>query len=422
MIDIHKLKKMTYIALIDSVASLFYFGYIVEGFRITLSVVVFPILLYIYKELNPIITSIYTGIISILARSLFMTLSGDTFMEALYSSYPETAFYIAYGIFYYFLYYKLKKPNPPSWLIAIILCDFLSNIAEVFFRIYIYGIYNSEYEIPALFIIAIIRGGLAFLIVLTINYYRLLIVKKEHEERYRKLLDFSLDLRSETYYMNMNIDYIEKIMTNAYELYERLDDNDKIEERELALKISKDVHEIKKNYMRVIDGIDGIMTDKIEEEIMTLRGIVDILKKNLVSYINKNNLNIEMNFDIEKDIQVINHYYIMSILRNLFMNSIESIGDSVGEINLIFRKKGDEYEFIIKDNGKGIKDKNIKYIFHPGFSTKFNSNSGDIKRGIGLTLVKDIVENIFNGKIVVESKRGVTIFRIIIPKEKLEEK
>lgn len=422
MVDIDKLKKMTYIALIDSITSQFYFGYIVEGFRITLSVVAFPILMYIYKELNPIVASIYTGIISILVRSLFMTLSGYTFIEALYNSYPEIAFYIAYGIFYYLLYSRLKNPSQLRWLISIILSDFLSNIFEVIFRLYVDGTYNYQHNIETLILIAIIRGGLAFLIILTINYYRLLIVKKEHEERYRKLIDFSVDLKSETYYMNMNVDYIEKIMTNAYELYERLEGQNRREDREIALKISKDVHEMKKNYIRVIDGIDGIIKGKIEDEFMTMRSIIDILRKNLCLYITKNNLNIKMNFSIEEDVKVINHYYIMSILRNLLMNSIESIGSDDGKIHLIFRKKDGNYEFVIKDNGKGIKDKNIDYIFHPGFSTKFNRHSGNIKRGIGLTLVKDIVENVFSGEILVESKQGYTLFNIIIPTEKMEEK
>ncbi|MEA1975160.1 MAG: ATP-binding protein, partial [Bacillota bacterium] len=56
----------------------------------------------------------------------------------------------------------------------------------------------------------------------------------------------------------------------------------------------------------------------------------------------------------------------------------------------------------IYDNGKGIQKKNINYIFNSGFSTKF-TNDGKIHRGLGLTLIRDIIKNEFNGEIRVLS-------------------
>ncbi|WP_252187798.1 ATP-binding protein [Anaeromonas frigoriresistens] len=415
-------KKRGYIALADAAASQFFLGYIIEGFRITLSVVIFPVLLYLYKELNPIITALFTGIIGVIIRSIFMVLSGYTFMEGLYHSYPEIVFYIVYGILYYFLLYRVKESSKSQWLISIIICDFASNLSEVIFRIIIIGGRDFNHIIRSLLIIALLRGILAFLILISINYYKFLAVKKEHQERYRRLIDLSVDIESEVYYMNMNIDYIEKVMTNSYHLYEKLDDENKKEEREIALQIAKDVHEIKKNYIRVIDGIEGIMENKIRYVSMTLEDIVGILRKNIDSYIQRNNLNTRITYDIEGNVSVSKHYYLMSILRNLLMNSLESIDNDLGEIDLVYKTQKNNHIFLIKDNGKGIKDKNIDYIFHPGFSTKFNQDSGAIKRGIGLTLVKDIVEKIFNGKIFVESNTEVTVFRIVIPIGKLEEK
>ena len=60
------------------------------------------------------------------------------------------------------------------------------------------------------------------------------------------------------------------------------------------------------------------------------------------------------------------------------------------------------------DNGKGIKHKDLKNVFKPGFTTK--------KRGwgLGLSLAKRIVEEYHKGKIYVKkSEIGIgTIFRI----------
>jgi len=87
---------MTLIAIVDILASLFYFGYLVQEFRITLSVVTLPVLLYIYRELKPLPTVLYVGFISILGRSLFSTFSGYSFLEAFIGSYPELGFYFIY--------------------------------------------------------------------------------------------------------------------------------------------------------------------------------------------------------------------------------------------------------------------------------------------------------------------------------------
>ena len=65
----------------------------------------------------------------------------------------------------------------------------------------------------------------------------------------------------------------------------------------------------------------------------------------------------------------------------------------------------------ITDTGKGLTPKQFKSVFEPGFSTK--------KRGwgLGLTLVKRIVEDNHKGKVFVlnsEIDKGTT-FRISLP-------
>ena len=69
---------------------------------------------------------------------------------------------------------------------------------------------------------------------------------------------------------------------------------------------------------------------------------------------------------------------------------------------------------LVKDTGKGIPRKNWKDVFTPGFTTK--------KRGwgLGLTLVKRIIEEYHNGKIYIkESEIGHgTTFCIELPKVK----
>ena len=66
---------------------------------------------------------------------------------------------------------------------------------------------------------------------------------------------------------------------------------------------------------------------------------------------------------------------------------------------------------LIKDSGKGIPSKMHKTIFEPGYTTKERG------WGLGLSLVKRIVEGHHNGKTSVKStKLGVgTTFEILLP-------
>jgi signal transduction histidine kinase len=74
--------------------------------------------------------------------------------------------------------------------------------------------------------------------------------------------------------------------------------------------------------------------------------------------------------------------------------------------------EGNKTVIEVADNGKGIKKKDIKSVFTPGFTTK--------KRGwgLGLSLAKRIVEEYHHGKIFVKNSelgKGTT-FRIELNK------
>ena len=62
--------------------------------------------------------------------------------------------------------------------------------------------------------------------------------------------------------------------------------------------------------------------------------------------------------------------------------------------------------------------KDMEQIFEPGFSTKINYETGEVNRGLGLSLVKDFIELRLGGTIRVTSVPGKTVFTLTIPKEK----
>ena len=70
------------------------------------------------------------------------------------------------------------------------------------------------------------------------------------------------------------------------------------------------------------------------------------------------------------------------------------------------KEEGEAYLLLVRDNGPGIRGEDMETIFFDGYSTKFDARTGNVQRGVGLTVVKDYVENYFHGSIRVESEVG----------------
>lgn len=98
------------------------------------------------------------------------------------------------------------------------------------------------------------------------------------------------------------------------------------------------------------------------------------------------------------------------VMENLTKNAVDAMGGE-GRIDITTGTERDRVFIEVKDTGKGIQKKNFKNVFNPGYTTK--------KRGwgLGLTLVKRIVEDYHGGRIYVkESELGKgTTFRIEMP-------
>jgi K+-sensing histidine kinase KdpD len=99
------------------------------------------------------------------------------------------------------------------------------------------------------------------------------------------------------------------------------------------------------------------------------------------------------------------------VMENLTKNAVDAM-EGAGIITITTGEEKERLYIEVSDTGKGIARKNFKTVFNPGFTTK--------KRGwgLGLTLVKRIIEEYHGGKIYVkrsELGRGTT-FRIELPK------
>lgn len=101
------------------------------------------------------------------------------------------------------------------------------------------------------------------------------------------------------------------------------------------------------------------------------------------------------------------------VIENLCKNAVDAMGGKLGSITLRLEETDKRAIVEVSDTGKGIKKKDIRNVFRPGFTTK------DRGWGLGLSLAKRIVEEYHHGKIYVKNSevgKGTT-FRIELRKE-----
>ncbi|UFJ42556.1 sensor histidine kinase [Brevibacillus humidisoli] len=108
------------------------------------------------------------------------------------------------------------------------------------------------------------------------------------------------------------------------------------------------------------------------------------------------------------------HQLMIILLGNLIQNSFDSVLDqdpANREVLCYLSDRGDDILLEVEDSGKGIPEEKVEKIFEYGYSTKEGEH-----RGIGLTKVKQIVDDARGYILVNRSELGGTLFTISLPK------
>ncbi len=135
-----------------------------------------------------------------------------------------------------------------------------------------------------------------------------------------------------------------------------------------------------------------------------------LVMTHVVEYMNRRTsakVNMISDFPEEDVIVDVNASLFEWVIENLCKNAVDAM-EGEGTITLHVEKADDKAIIEVADTGKGIKKKDLRNVFTPGFTTK--------KRGwgLGLSLAKRIVEEYHKGRIFVKNSelgKGTT-FRI----------
>lgn len=413
-------RRILIAAICIALASQVNFTAYTPGFILTLSVLLLPIFLYFNADLNPIYITLAIALASPIFRGILLFISNDVSRtDNVRYVIADMAFYVCYGLLFYIIYWRKGQRNNSSFLLSIIVCDYLANLLEVSI---LTGFTNYHYRLfQLLFVTALLRSliscGLAFLY----HHFTLLVRDEDHEQQYYHFIWVASVVKSEVYFMRKNITEIENVMKNAYLLNKHLQDaNATPAEQEMALNIARDVHEIKKDYQNVICGL-GSYFGNDQATPMQLADILKVTTRYIREALKEEQRGIVIDTHSHVDLVIPNHYYVVSILSNLIFNSADALLDQAqGYIRITVADAGPNVIITVSDNGSGMDADTQAMIFQPGFSTKFDEATGNVYRGIGLSHVKIIVQEQFDGDIQVESTPGKgTNFDITLSKQRL---
>ncbi|AXP80488.1 Sporulation kinase A [Mariniflexile rhizosphaerae] len=213
--------------------------------------------------------------------------------------------------------------------------------------------------------------------------------------------------------------------------------------REMAKQVA---HEIKnpltpmrltvQNFQRKFDPNDENIHSKLDEYSKTLIQQIDTMSSIASAFSNFANMPAQQNetlnvvYIVKLALEIFNEDYInftaekeeiiakldrtqlIRVVTNLVKNAIQAMPeDQTPKININVSTYKNDVVIIVSDNGSGILEENIEKVFEPKFTTK---TSG---MGLGLAMVKNIVET-YKGTITFNSEKDKgTVFRVTFPKE-----
>ena len=405
------LEKVLLVAIFTTFMGQIYMQPFGSGFRLTFAVVVLNVLMLTFKDINAFVTINLVGILMFIVRSiLYIVNNNGGLFIAMDLYYPILFFYFFYSFFFHVLDVRSLVKTPLALFLAIWICDSLPNVIEVLVR---QEWKSSDFEsiIFTIILIGVFRTVITTILVYISRYYYHKTKERENHQIFVERIIMISNLKTELFFLRKSKKDIEDTMRRSFLIYEQADN---AELKESILSVTKDIHEIKKDYTRVISGLEKSIKESPVYS-MGIKEIIEIIFSSNKKYAMSRDVQVKFHYHIGFDFRTTDHLAVISILNNLVTNAIEAF-DGKGKVSIDQYVEENNVIFKIEDDGHGIETQDIPLIFEAGFSTMFNENNGVMASGIGLTHVKYLVVNYLEGSIQVKSiKNEHTQFTISIP-------
>lgn len=387
-----------------------------SGFHISVALVLFQILLFTLPELSTLPFTVLSAASVFLLRLANAALAGRLTPQTALEHAPEVLFYLCFGFLFRLLFEARRNSAYRFWFaLPLAVMDALSNFSELLVREGV-GAFSAA-TLLQITAVGFIRAFSAGLILLALRRYGVQILRREDRERYQKLLFMTADLRSEVVWMEKGAELAEKTMNRAYHLCRSLQAlPGGAEVSGEALLIAKDIHEVKKDYALVMRGISAALAEQTAQDGVEISDLFRMLARSTEQFAKETGKTVTLTRDCALALRTTRHFELLSIFRNLLNNAVEAAPEGC-EVHLQLRanEDGTDVVFEVQDDCGGIAPERLALIFTPGFSSKINRQTGEINRGLGLCIVKDLAEETLHGSVSVRSENGRTAFTVRIP-------
>jgi len=172
------------------------------------------------------------------------------------------------------------------------------------------------------------------------------------------------------------------------------------------------------NYNKITKFISGMKNTPINlDELMKSDSLKNIVQSSIHDYHNDLALyDLEIITDFDEVLpQLKSASVFKKVCGELIINALKyAFADKkTGKLEIVARLKNEGLTICFKDDGCGIKEAQLKYIFDPFYTTDMGDKGGS---GLGLYFVNRMVKDVLKGEIVCESKIGEgTKFTIFLP-------
>lgn len=184
---------------------------------------------------------------------------------------------------------------------------------------------------------------------------------------------------------------------------EILKQDERLKDDAIIYEIEKDINRLATITER-FSNIGSLPSYKPENIHELISQIIDYLKNRV-----GRNIDFQIVNNVSKPEIQLNRPLFEWVIENIVKNAIDAMSGK-GKLSITLNAQGKQIVIDISDTGKGIPKNQFEKVFQPGFTTKQRG------WGLGLTLVKRIVEEYHSGKIFVKSSelgKGTT-FRIVL--------
>ncbi len=169
------------------------------------------------------------------------------------------------------------------------------------------------------------------------------------------------------------------------------------------------------NLVKDLEQLEKVENENLKLNItsVNIAEVIEIITDNFETEIY--NKNLDVSIIGTADCILVDKERISQVIINLLSNAIKYT-PRYGKIEILIKDSDSDLVIQIKDNGVGISEEELPYIFERFYRADKSRNRKTGGAGIGLAIVKSVV-HAHGGKVEVTSKKEVgSVFRVILPR------